>query len=71
MTEQQKEAVKQARQSFITALDEGAGEGTLIEVAFESKIQRDRKRRILECIRELFAEDSRNFMDICHGAVEK
>ena len=71
MTERQKEAVKQTQQAFAAALDAGVEEDALIEAVFESKIQRDRKQRILKCIRELFAEDSRNFMSICHGTAGK
>jgi hypothetical protein len=65
------QAVKDTQNAFVTALDAGVEEDALIEALFESKAQRDRKQRILKCIRELFAEDSRNFMDICHGATEK
>jgi hypothetical protein len=62
MTEQQKEAVKNAQTAFVAALDAGVEEDALIEAVFESKLQHDRKHRILNCIRELFAEDSRDFM---------
>jgi hypothetical protein len=40
MTEQQKEAVKQAQQAFVAALDAGVEEDALIEAVFEASMRR-------------------------------
>jgi hypothetical protein len=40
MTEQQKEAVKQAQQAFVAALDAGVEEDALIEAVFEATMRR-------------------------------
>jgi hypothetical protein len=58
-------------QNALAAVEGVGEEGLLIETVLKAKVRRNRNQRIFKCICELFAEDSRNFRDICQGVAEK